>query len=167
MKNNVAINRGEVVGIGKLKVFPSQIFSYEIPMLSFIVVKEAPDSYVATCIQLQLDGYGYNPERASEDMRKNCISFLSDNFNDVRAKDKAWDNLHSLFSGPVNEMWDAYRAVQLNLAESGVSTDAVGWFIDRIADLEKQVATLKAMKEKVTIGDQEIKAEIVDYQEAA
>jgi hypothetical protein len=44
-QGNVATSRGEVVGIGKIKVFPSNRLPYEILMLSFLAVKEQENVY--------------------------------------------------------------------------------------------------------------------------
>jgi hypothetical protein len=159
--------RGEVIGVGKLKVFPTNAFRHEIPMLSFLVIKTDPDSYVSTCIQLQVDGYGENPEKAREDMKKSCIDFLHDNFNNPKAKEKCWVNLHNLFENPPEGLWKIYRKGQLDLAEMGVSTDITSFLIDRISDLEQQVAIMKAVKEKTANGDNSFEAEIIDYRETA
>ena len=43
-----------IVGIGKLKVFPSKDFEDEIPILSFIV-KKRDNLYVSICLQLQIE----------------------------------------------------------------------------------------------------------------
>ncbi|MDR0877643.1 MAG: hypothetical protein LBN21_06290 [Treponema sp.] len=161
------VSRGEVTGIGKLKVFPKSSFPYEIPMLSFLVVKINSDAYVSTCIQLQVDGYGEDPEKAREDMRENCIEFLHENFSNPKAREKCWENLHTLFAGSSQELWVAYRTVQLDLAEQGVSTDITSFLIDRIADLEQQIAVLKAVKEKTANGDTSFEAKIVDYRATA
>jgi hypothetical protein len=167
MTEAITVPRGEVIGIGKLKVFPTNAFPYEIPMLSFLVIKTDPDSYVSTCIQLHVDGYGENPDKAKEDMKENCIAFLHDNFNNPRAKDKCWVNLHGLFTDSPQDLWEAYRNIQLDLAEQGVSTDITSFLIDRIADLEQQVVFLKAVKEKTAHGDTSFEAKIIDYRATA
>jgi hypothetical protein len=163
----VAVERGEVIGIGKLKIFPTNAFPYEIPILSFMVIKTDSDSYVSTCIQLQLDGYGENPDRAKENMKENCANFLRENFTDPRAREKCWDNLQELFAMSPQELWRPYRRIQLDLAEQGVSTDITSVLIDRIADLERQVAVVKAVKEKAAAGGDSFEAEFIEYRQTA
>jgi hypothetical protein len=167
IKDTIPVTRGSVIGIGKLKVFPSKAFPYEIPMLSFIVTKTAQGAYVSTCIQLHLDGYGEDPEIARNVMLDHCVDFLNENFTNPKAKAKCWDNLRELFTEPSTELWAAYRDVQINLAERGVSTDITSILIDRITELEKQLSDLRAMKEKAAIGDGRFEAKIVDYQRVA
>jgi hypothetical protein len=49
-KDQITTSRGEVVGIGKVKMPKTQDFKHEIQMLSFLVIKESENSYVSTCI---------------------------------------------------------------------------------------------------------------------
>jgi hypothetical protein len=167
IKDTILVTRGSVVGIGKLKVFPSKAFPYEIPMLSFIVIKTAQGAYVSTCIQLHLDGYGEDPEIARNAMLNHCGDFLYENFTNPKAQAKCWDNLRELFTEPSTELWSAYHDVQINLAERGVSTDITSFLIDRITELKKQLSDLQAMKKKAAIGGDRLKAKIVDYQKVA
>jgi hypothetical protein len=48
----IKISRWEVVGIGKIKIFPSNRLPYEIPMLSFLVVREEDGMFASICIHL-------------------------------------------------------------------------------------------------------------------
>ncbi|MDR2897577.1 MAG: hypothetical protein LBU99_02095, partial [Spirochaetaceae bacterium] len=149
----ILVSRGEVVGIGKVKVFPSKTFAYEIPMLSFIVIRdsETPDRYVATCIHLHLDGYGNTQENAYDDMKRKIIDFLDDNFTNEKIKDFAWHNLEDLFEIDEwgIELWNAYRRVQLKLARKGERLDMVSDLMDMIAKLEKQISKLNVVKDQL------------------
>jgi hypothetical protein len=167
--NRPHIVRGKVIGIGKIKVFPSNSLPFEIPMLSFVVLKNELDKYVSSCIQLHMDGYGNTPEEAREDMCENCIAFLNVNFTNKKCKSSAWVNLHDLFmtdDEPTVELWNAYRTVQLNLAEKGVCTDGSKALSNYINDLEKQIKELKSIIDKSDPEElTETNAKIIDYQE--
>jgi hypothetical protein len=114
-KGKVITSRGEVVGIGKIKVFPSSNLPYEIPMLSFLVVKELENMYSSICIHLRIDGDGASPEEARESMKDRILDFLHENFTPDRALGPAWDYLKSLFllDDTTRELWDAYRSLQV------------------------------------------------------
>ena len=112
----IKVSRGEVVGIGKLKIPRTADFNYEIPMLSFLVIKEKEGGFVSSCIHLQVDGYGATDDSAIDDMITSIEYFLRANFSRLPEKD-AWLNLIELsFVDKDNmETWNAYRNVQLRL----------------------------------------------------
>jgi hypothetical protein len=120
----ITVSRGEVVGIGKVKIPRTQDFNYEIQMLSFLVIKKSKDSFVSTCIHLHMDGYGKTPREANKDMAENIYFFLKENFSKLPPED-AWNNIWDLSKSDnwSNELWDAYRAVQIQLSMQGRSTD--------------------------------------------
>jgi hypothetical protein len=95
--SRVKTSRGEVVGIGKIKIFPSNTLPYKIPMLSFLVTREQENVYSSICIHLHIDGDGSSPEEAREKMKDNIIGFLNASFTEERARGPAWDHLKELF----------------------------------------------------------------------
>jgi hypothetical protein len=168
-KEKILVSRGEVVGIGKVKVFPSRAFAYEIPMLSFIVIRDQPGRYVSTCIHLHLDGYGDTQENAYDDMKRKIIDFLDDNFTNETLKDYAWDNLQDLFEIDEwgIELWNAYRRVQLMLAQKGEKLDMVSDLMEMIEKLQKQITKLNVVKDQL---EQEIAGPVevtLDYEQVA
>ena len=160
MNRTVKISRGVVVGIGKVKIPRTQRFIYEIPMLSFLVISEAQDSFVASCIHLQIDGYGTVEDAAVNDMIDNINSFLKANFSKLPI-DEAWLNLKdsSHIDETTKELWDAYRDVQFNLAAEGIPTDSVESLRKRINQLQLRIEQLESentqLKEELSL--------IVDY----
>jgi transcriptional accessory protein Tex/SPT6 len=92
----IKIKRGEVIGIGKVKIPKSQGFDHEIQMLSFLVIQESSNSFISTCIHLRIDGYGKTADEAKQDMVENTYYFLCENFKNLTVED-AWDNLRNLF----------------------------------------------------------------------
>jgi len=116
MNQTVKVSRGIVVGIGTLKVFPSNTFPYEIPMLSFLVVQEQENTYSSICMHLHIDGDGASPEEARESMKDRILEFLDENFKGNRANGPAWDYLNELFQidDTTRELWDAYHSSQRN-----------------------------------------------------
>ena len=151
MNRIVKVSRGEVVGIGKIKVFPSNNLPYEIPMLSFLVVKEQENIYTSICIHLHIDGDGASPEEARENMKDHIIEFLSMNFNENRAEGPAWDYLTELFllDETTRELWDAYRTAQIRYSQKGINTDITADLLDRIEHLQNQINRLMTVKEKL------------------
>jgi hypothetical protein len=151
MNNTVKISRGDVVGIGKIKVFPSNTLPYEIPMLSFLVVKEQENIYSSICIHLHIDGDGSSPEEARENMKDHILDFLYDNFRENRAEGPAWDHLNDLFliDDTTKELWDAYRSSQIKYSQSGIKTDITADLLDKIEKLENQLNRLRTVKEKM------------------
>jgi hypothetical protein len=150
-KGNVTTSRGEVVGIGKIKVFPSNNLPYEIPMLSFLVVKEQENVYSSICIHLHIDGDGSSPEEARENMKDHILDFLQENFTEERAQGPAWDHLKELFllDDTTGELWDAYRTLQVKFSQDGIQTDITAELLDRIEYLQNQINKLNTVKEKL------------------
>jgi len=149
-KDNIVISRGEVVGIGKIKVFPSNSLPFEIPMLSFLVVREQENTYASICIHLRIDGDGASPEEARESMKDHIIEFLYANFSGTRSEGAAWDHLKELFllDEAAHELWDAYRTAQIRYSQSGINTDITAELLDRIEHLQNQINRLMTVKEK-------------------
>ena len=151
MDKIVSVSRGIVVGIGKIKIFPSNTIPYEIPMLSFLVIKEQENVYSSICIHLQIDGDGSSPEEARENMKDHILEFLYENFKENRADGPAWDHLNELFliNDISKELWDAYRSSQIKYSQSGINTDITADLLDKIEKLENQLNRLKTVKEKL------------------
>jgi hypothetical protein len=141
MYQPINVSRGEVVGIGKIKIPKTREFNHEIMLLSFLSIKESEDSFISTCIHLRIDGYGKTSDEADKNMVKNVWYFLFRNFKELSIED-AWDNLRDLFKSDdwSSELWDAYREVQVQLSINGVSTDQTAELNFRIDQLEKKRA---------------------------
>jgi hypothetical protein len=158
----IMVSRGEVVGIGKVKVPRTQDFSYEIQMLTFIVIKESESSFISTCIQLRIDGYGKTIETANIDMVENVYYFLRQNFSKLSQED-SWNNFEDLLKSDEwsNELWDAYHSVQIQLSIQGRSTDNIKNLQKRIDSLTKRVKQLES-KEKEA---QKLEKDLLDVME--
>ena len=141
---------GQVVGIGKLKIPRTLEFNYEIPMLSFIVVKKTDGRYASTCLHLLVDGYGNAIDVAVDDMLDAIQRFLRSNFERLSIDD-AWHNLKDLshsdeYSSP---LWNVYRDFQFDLAANGKSTDTVETLKKRIKQLNKRIEQLEQENEEL------------------
>jgi hypothetical protein len=97
--------------------------AYELPMLSFIAIRTPSGGFVATCLQLCLDGYGTTEDSAIDDMVEYAESFLESTSNGRLSPAEAWENLASLacIDEQMAKYWNAYRRVQLDLASRGVA----------------------------------------------
>lgn len=138
-------DRGQVIGFGRVKIPKMDWFHYEIPLLSFVVIKDTDGDYVATCIHLQIDGYGKTIKDAQIDMVDNVCYFLYENFNDEECKNSAWLNIYDLFKSNErsNLLWDAYHACQIIFAEKGYTTDRYTMLHEKIKELEEEVKKLQ------------------------
>jgi len=136
--------KGQVIGIGKLKIPRTLEFNYEIPMLSFIVIQKPDGKYASTCLHLLVDGYGKAVDVAIEDMIAAIESFLRSNFTKLSAGD-AWNNLKDLSHSNehTEPLWNAYRDFQFDLAAEGIATDTAEVLKKRISQLNKRVEQLE------------------------
>ena len=139
---------GQVLGIGKLKVPRTLEFNYEIPMLSFLVIKKPEGGFTSTCIHLLVDGYGNDIDVAVNDMIAAIESFLCSNFEHLSIDD-AWNNLKDLAHSDeyTSPLWNAYRDFQFDLAANGKSTDSVKALKKRIRQLRKRIEQLEKENE--------------------
>ena len=137
--------RGKVAGIGRVKIPKMIYFNYEIPLLSFVVLKKEDGSFVSSCIHLQMDGYGKTDEEARIAMVKSILYFLYENFNNAIYKESCWTSMLDLFKSNERSsvLWDKYHTVQLMLAERGVATDKYSDLQERIKELENKVKELE------------------------
>ena len=145
MNQIIKVSRGNVVGIGKVKIPRTSEFNYEIPMLSFLVIEEAKENFISSCMHLQIDGYGIADDIAVDNMINNIDNFLKVNFSKL-SKEDAWLNLMDLshVDNETMELWNAYRDVQFNLASMGIPTDSVDNLKKRIDQLQQRIAQLKS-----------------------
>lgn len=137
---SVTVSRGEVMGIGKVKIPRTDLFNYEIPMLSFIVIKEPDGNFVSSCIHLHTDGYGAEVDNCIDDMIDSIKGFLESNFKKL-SSDEAWKNLKMLSHADEGstELWDAYRDIQYNLAAMGIPSDSAESLRKRMEQLQQRI----------------------------
>jgi len=160
MNQTVKVSRGEVIGIGKVKIPRTMEFKYEIPMLSFLVIQEPNGKFISSCIHLRIDGYGIADDASVDDMIDSISSFLKANFIRLSISD-AWENLKDLSHTDdyTTELWNAYRDVQFNLASRGIPTDSVESLRKRITQMQRRIEQLESenaeLREELSL--------IVDY----
>ena len=166
MNPTINVSRGTVIGIGKAKIPRTSDFDHEIPMLSFLVIRESETSFISTCIHLRIDGYGNTPKGSMSDMVENAYHFLHKNFERLSPED-AWDNIRSLYKTDAwsNELWDAYHEIQIQSSIQGKSLDNVSSLWSRLERLAGRVKQLESL-EKYSVLDEIEKLAydlIVDY----
>jgi hypothetical protein len=122
---NLEVKRGKVVCIGRFNFQKTEEFNIEIPKQHFIVIESKRDNglFIATCINVRIDGYGKNPYVAAQNMLRNVRDFLFQNFTHPKCKDRAWDNLEELSRSDnwLNELSAAYRIAKIRLAKNNGS----------------------------------------------
>jgi len=159
------IFKGQVIGIGKLKIPRTLEFNYEIPMLSFIVIKKPDGKYASTCLHLLVDGYGTATDIAVDDMIDAIEKFLRSNFENLSLQD-AWDNLKDLSHSDehTSPLWNAYRDFQFDLASEGRATDSAEALKKRIRQLSKRVEQLEKENEDLKKRFEDAKEDfIIDF----
>jgi hypothetical protein len=146
MEEQIKTCRGDVLGIGKLKVSRSPDFDFVIPMLSFLVLKEPEDEYVSTCIHLQIDGYGKTERGAILGMIDSVTFFLRENFTNPQCKNMAWLRVEEMLHESTHQetdLWDVYHRVQARLSMMGGATDQTEELWDWIKQLQERVERLE------------------------
>jgi hypothetical protein len=154
--DELTTDRGRVIGFGRVKFpkMPKVDFDLEVPLLSFVVIEaEYGREYVATCIHLQMDGYGISRERAVDDMISNIWSFLYRNFKNKEHRNEAWDCLYELSkSNPrTNSLWDKYHALQYHFAKRG-EPDHYTELVEKINSLKNRVRELEETVDDIVDG---------------
>ncbi len=144
MKPAVTVPTGDVVGIGKLKVFPTKEFPHEIPTLSFLVAKAEDGRFVASCLQMLIDGEGDSEEDAIKSMERGCVGYLDTIF--ASKKTNPWEVLLELFTEPLGDYWNAYKTMQINFAKKGISTSLQTVLEKKIRQLEDELDKYKNNK---------------------
>lgn len=124
-----------------------------------MVARTENGEYTASCMQLLLDGAADNEKDAVERLNKSCKSFLQQLFHRLEPTD-AWEQLHELMENQSSsEYWNAYRDMQLNLAEHGIDLkfEREKFYEERIQELQRQIERLKEVSG-------EFQVEVVAYQ---
>ena len=138
MNQAVKVSRGNVVGIGEIKILKTRKLNKELPVFSFIMLqgkKEEKGLYISTCIDLRVDGYGKTELSAVMDMGEAIYNFLLENFTNPKCKDNALSNLIHLarYDEWSNELWNAYLAARYKFVEKNKPLD----FISVLSQKEK------------------------------
>jgi hypothetical protein len=141
------ISRGEVVAIGEFKFRNSEEFPYEVPRLSYLIVKEAENTYASTCIDLHIDGDGITPDEAEANMGENVFEFLCTNFIGERSAGPAWNYLNELFEIDDNsrELWNVFSKFKIELAKTGKNADAASEFMELNRGLNEEIEILQKL----------------------
>lgn len=177
-------DRGEVVGIGRLKIpeITEIGFNCNIPLLSFVVIKGGAEDYIATCIPMRMDGYGVSIPKACDDMARGVFDHLYENFKNPALRESAWDNLvDSFMSNPrSNALWDIYYTLQIELAKKNIDIDRDRNLLRELESLKERVTALEnqlrgkdnfidtllnsLLEEKHTCGDYVVPGFVVDFE---
>jgi hypothetical protein len=126
--DQIRVSRGNVAGIGKVKIPRTAVFNYEIPVLFFLVTEEEDGEFASACLHLRLDGYGKTAIEAIDDMRERIDYFLEVNFSKLSKAD-AYLNLKELshVEQYTMELWNAYSDAQFDLAARDISESVLDY----------------------------------------
>jgi hypothetical protein len=156
---------------------PKHGFDYEVPVFCYIVVeadRSEPTSvewdggnYIATCINLQIDGYGSTLPEAERNMAINVFEYVQTLFQYGNEPDAAWGNILKLWlhNPRSSALWDVFNAAQIELAKEGHSLDshsALNEKCEKIYELEKRVRELEEQLGINAIGAASIASAIAD-----
>ena len=141
LNRKLEIHRGSIVGIGKVKIPIIPIFNYNIRWLSFLDIQESENSFVSTCIDLRIDGYGNTKEEAEYEMFEGIIYFLCQNFGKLESN-YAWENIYDLYKTDdwSKELWDVYREAQVQLVNKVVLEEQMN--VTKTAVIDKKSVEL-------------------------
>lgn len=147
LKNRLSTDRGIVVGIGRLKIpeITDIGLNCNIPLLSFVVIKGGDNDYIATCIPMQMDGYGTSVPKACDDMARCVFDHLYENFKVPELRESAWNCLaDSFMSNPrSNVLWDIYYTLQIELAKKNIDIDKDCHLLRELESLKERVTALE------------------------
>jgi len=128
---NLETPRGEVIAIGHFATpkIPELSFNFEIPNLPFIVIERKTDTksrfkwnkgaFIATCIQMQIDGYGATISEAYKDAAYKTLDYIYGIFKNPTIREEAWENLFGFLrpNEDTNILLEKYYALQIELAK--------------------------------------------------
>ena len=113
--NELKVNSGIVVDIGRFKILRNDQRLYDIPVLSFVIIKKSEVSYICMCIQLHIAGHGNTCDSAKKEMFENVVGLLG--------SDSKFEESLFIDSATTDRLWDAYYAIQLYRTENGQKSD--------------------------------------------
>ncbi len=134
-----------VVGIGKIKLYPTKQRPYDIPILHYIVIRESDGTYSAVCIELRIDANADTVKEVRDSIISNTQVYIDETFRLAGDISLAYHNLQVLteIDEDSAQQWNVYRACQLQLAKCGIKTDIVmeleaerKYLLKRIVELE-------------------------------
>ena len=106
LKDELMTERGQAVGFGQIKVpdAPEIEFNLDIPPFSFVIIERDDDClrYIASCVELPIDGYGKTVEAAESELYVNICTFIYENFRDAVRKESFCENLYSVIKSNSN-----------------------------------------------------------------
>lgn len=159
MNDAVIAPTGNVVGIGKIKIFATDGFKYIVPTLSFVVAVD-DGLYTATCIQLLLDSHAPTSQDAVRRLVDTCADFVKTMFTDARCD--AWEQIDELFTSDCTWTFEKpYRHAQVLLAKRGIDVKS-----SYEGFLEAKISELTQALEKYR-GRPCVEVDVVDYEKVA
>ena len=105
----IITSRGVVISTKKFPI-PAMDNGNKDFLITTITLQENDTAgrFICNCLNLSIDGYGFNPENAEKNMLENVRIFFKINFEKLSNED-AWDNIIELHNDDTcNELWDAY-----------------------------------------------------------
>jgi len=118
LKDELMTDRGQAIGFGRVKIpkIPYAEFNLDIPQFSFVVIEREEERwrYIASCVELPIDGYGNTAEDAKSDMSAKIRMFIFENFKDTDCKESFWENIYLLSKSNSNSsvLLDKYHILQ-------------------------------------------------------
>jgi hypothetical protein len=92
---------------------------------SAVIIEREDDHlrFIASCVELPIDGYGNTVKAAESELYVNICVFLYENFRDAVCKESFCENLYLLAKSNSNssKLLDKYRALQYLCAKKNVA----------------------------------------------
>lgn len=117
------ITKDNVIGIGKIKLYPTSERPYDIPILHYVLLQESDSSFSAICIELRIEANAKTVKSVREKIVESTEIFIVNTFKFAPNTNAAYDSLINLaeIDGANIQQWNVYRFCQMKLSCQGMN----------------------------------------------
>lgn len=159
------VTKENIIGIGKIKLYPTAEHPYDIPVLHYVVFQEEDGSCSAVCLELRIEANAKTVKSVREKIVEYAEEFIINTFRFAPDPNSAYDSLISLTEIDESniQQWNIYRFCQLKLSYKGVKTDLVMELEQEIKNLKKQIVELESAQKFVNESKIPYSDEFMEY----
>lgn len=159
------ITKDNVIGIGKIKLYPTSERPYDIPILHYVVLQESDSSFSAICIELRIEANAKTVKLVREKIVEYTETFIINTFKFAPNTNSAYDSLINLaeIDGDNIQQWNVYRFCQMKLSCQGIKTDLEMELEQEIKNLKKQIVDLESAQKFVETTKISYSDEFLEY----
>lgn len=159
------VTKENIIGIGKIKLYPTAEHPYDIPVLHYVVFQEKDSSCSAVCLELRIEANAKTVKSVREKIVEYAEEFITNTFRFAPDPNSAYDSLISLTEIDESniQQWNIYRFCQLKLSYKGIKTDLVMELEQEIKNLKKQIVELESAQKFVNESKISYSDEFMEY----